>query len=351
MDAPSTAFFSDIGDLANPRAYCGKIDLRNENTDKLIKNYESLLLIRLAEEAIADLAISKKAMCPCHLAIGQEAVAVGVANSLRPDDRGYGAHRSHGHYLASGASLDKLFAEILGKDGGCSKGMGGSMHLYAPEHGFGGSVPIVAGTVPIAVGAALAFKQSKRDSVAIAYFGDGACEEGVVHECLNMASVMNLPIVFVVENNLFSSHLDINLRQPANRVARFADAHLIRAKTIDGNDVVEVSEVTADFVQAARDGKGPGFIEAITYRWRGHVGPNEDIDVGLQRRSEDVAAWKKRDPIARLRDALETTRNVTPEVFTLIRQRVEANIEASLKFAVDSPYPKASALLDRVYAN
>lgn len=346
MSLPET----DLGSLADPLHYRAPLDLRNENTAVLLADYRAMRLIRRAEEAIADMARAGEFRCPTHLAIGQEAPAVGLARHLRPSDRSYGAHRSHSHYLALGGNPDRLFAEILGRDNGCSKGMGGSMHLYAPEAGFGGSVPIVAGTVPIAVGAALAFKSQRQGAVAVAFFGDGACEEGIVHESLNMAAIMKLPVIFVVENNLFSSHLDIELRQPSNRVARFAEAHRIDTRVVDGNDVIAVAAAAGDLIDQARQGKGPGFIEAVTYRWRGHVGPNEDIDVGIQRKPEDLAAWKHRDPISRLRTALEVNRGVKSTVFVTIDAEIEQIVACAQVFGRNGAYPDASALLDRVYA-
>ena len=201
-----------LGDLADPSYYCGPIDLGNIATEHLLQAFRSMVIIRYAEEAVADLSISGEAKCPCHLGIGQEAVAVGISKHLRVTDRVFGGHRSHAHYLALGGSLDKMMAEILGKATGASRGMGGSMHLFAPEIGFHGSVPIVGATIPIAAGAALAAKMDGKGDVAVGYFGDGACEEGVLHETLNMAAVMNLPCIFVCENNLYSSHLDIGAR-------------------------------------------------------------------------------------------------------------------------------------------
>ncbi|NBX02496.1 MAG: thiamine pyrophosphate-dependent dehydrogenase E1 component subunit alpha [Alphaproteobacteria bacterium] len=203
---------TELGDLSNPLYYNEVLDIRGFQPDFLVNALQAMVRIRLAEEEIANMAISGLAKCPVHLAIGQEAVAVGVAANLRKTDRAFGNHRSHSHYLAMGGSERKLFAEVLGKYTGCSHGFGGSMHLFAQEVGFYGSVPIVAGTVPLAVGAAMAAKFDGKGDVALAFFGDGACEEGVVHECLNMSASMQLPMIFVVENNLFSSHLDINLR-------------------------------------------------------------------------------------------------------------------------------------------
>lgn len=346
MNGPSM----QLGSLADPTAFTGPVDLQNTPDGKALAMLERMALIRRAEEQIAEMVRVGEVKCPCHFAIGQEAVAVGVAQHLRTTDRGFGAHRSHSHYLASGGSVEKLMAEVLGRDTGASRGMGGSMHLYGADTGFAGSVPIVAGTVPLAVGAGLAAKLDGSGDIGIAYFGDGACEEGVVHESLNLAAVMQLPVLFVIENNLYSSHLDIHLRQPGNRVARFAESHGITTCVVDGNDVIEVARVASDLIERARLGKGPGFIEAVTYRWCGHVGPDENIDVGLRRSAEEVAAWKKRDPIARLRAALETRGLATVEIEHRF-QAAAQDARAAREKAYGAPWPPQSALLDHVYAD
>ncbi len=180
-----------------------------------------MLQIRVVEEEIGRLVERSLARAPCHLGIGQEAVAVGVSHSLTAADRVFGAHRSHSHYLALGGSTYKLLAEVLGKADGTSKGMGGSMHLYGEEVGFMGSVPLVGATIPLAVGAAIAAKMDGRGAIGVTYFGDGATEEGVFHESMNLAAAMRLPVLFVCENNLFSSHLYITQRQPSDRIARY----------------------------------------------------------------------------------------------------------------------------------
>jgi pyruvate dehydrogenase E1 component alpha subunit len=340
-----------LGPLADPQLFNEPLDLGNGATDALLGYYRSMLKIRLAEEVVADLYVAGEVRCPCHLGIGQEAVAVGVSSALRPTDRVYGGHRSHSHYLAVGGNPAAMIAEIFGKGTGASAGMGGSMHLYAPEVGFHGSVPIVGATIPIAAGAALAAKMDGRGDVAVAYFGDGACEEGILHETLNMASVMRLPVLFVAENNLYSSHLDIKLRQPLDSVARFARANGVEAELVDGNDVVEVARAAERLVRASREGRGPGFIEAVTFRWRGHVGPNEDIDVGVRRSPDELAAWKGRDPIGRLRSALINAKRVAPDSFTLIEEEIRTELRDAVEAARAAPYPPEAALLDMVYAN
>lgn len=341
---------SDLQGLADPAQFTAPLDLRNQPGDRLLGDLAKMIEIRLAEEAIAGLVESGEAKCPCHLAIGQEAIPVGVARALRPSDRIFGNHRSHAQYLAAGGDLSKLMAEVLGRAPGASRGMGGSMHLYAGEQGFLGSVPIVAGTVPLAVGAALAAKMDGKGDVGVAYFGDGACEEGVVHESLNLAACYGLPVLFVCENNLFSSHMDLALRQPSDRMARFAEAHKIACATVDGNDVVAVAEAAAALVARARSGGGPGFLEAVTYRWRGHVGPREDIDVGLHRSAEELAAWKKRDPIARLAASLGARGEIDAAALGRLRTEVGARVAASVASARSAAWPEPSALLGPVYA-
>lgn len=339
-----------LGALAEPKSFNEPIALENRSTDELLHYLKVMLRIRYAEEAIADLYRAGEVACPCHLGIGQEAVAVGVSSALRETDRVYGGHRSHAHYLGLGASLERMIAEVFGKATGASRGMGGSMHLYAPEVGFHGSVPIVGATIPIAAGAALAAKMDGKGDVAVAYFGDGACEEGAFHETLNMAAVMELPVLFVVENNLYSSHLDIKLRQPFDSVTRFARASGIEAEVVDGNDVVAVASVADRLVQRAREGRGPGFLEAVTFRWRGHVGPNEDLDVGVRRSPEELAAWKGRDPVRRLWQSLISERGVPEGLF----YEVEADLKREITLAIDqarvAPYPEQSKLLEFVYA-
>ena len=203
--------------------------------------------------------------------------------------------------------------------------MGGSMHLYAPEVGFKGSVPIVAATVPIAVGAALAAKKDGNGAVAVSYFGDGAVEEGAVHESLNLASHMKLPVLFVCENNLYASHMDIAQRQPSDRTARFADAAGINALVIDGNDITGVATAAGQLIGAARRGEGPGYLETVTYRWRGHVGPDENIDVGLRRSRSELEAWKQRDPVSRLTAAMTERGDITDTEIEHLRNTIRAN--------------------------
>ncbi len=338
-----------LGDLADPSKFQGPLDISGLETSDLIHQLRKMVVIRKSEEKIADKIIDGAIQCPCHLAIGQEAVATAVASCLRKTDRVFGAHRSHSHFLAINEDIDSLFAEVLGKYDGCSHGMGGSMHIIDAKNGFLGSVPIVGATIPIATGAGLAAKLDKKGDIAVSYFGDGACEEGSFHESLNFASAHNLPVLFVCENNLFSSHLHIDLRQPSNTVARFAQAHNIDHQVVDGNDVAALSKALQTAVKHIRETSRPFFLEAITYRWRGHVGPSEDTDVGVKR-THDLVEWKKRDPIARLFHSLKDANAFTDADFEILKKDTDQKIKAAWEKAELADFPKEQFLLDVVYS-
>ena len=337
-----------LGDLVNPDKYQEPINISGFDTNNLMDDLKQMYVIRRVEEIIGDNIVTGVIKCPCHLGIGQEATAVGLSRYLRSSDRVFGGHRSHTHYLGLRGSVYKLFAETLGKLDGCSKGMGGSMHLYDPSIGFGGSVPIVGASVPIATGAALAAKKDNIGDIAVSYLGDSACEEGAVQESFNLASIMKLPVIFVVENNLFASHMHIDLRQPSNSTARFAEAHGIPFKIIDGNDICEVYKASQEAVQHCRENKGPYFIESMTYRWRGHVGPREDTDVGVKRK-DDLTKWKMRDPIKRLKEALINENMFTQNKFIEMTESVDKELAVLWGKALIAPYPPESLLTEIVY--
>ncbi len=338
------------GVLADPTQLHEPIDLRGTALEVLEPLMRGMVTIRIAERILAKAREDGLIGGPVHLGVGQEGVAVGVSALLRKTDRIFGAHRSHSHVLALGSSPRKLFAEILGKDTGLSRGMGGSMHLWDEPNGFMGSVPIVAGTVPLAVGAAQAERMKGTDNIGVSYLGDGACEEGAVHESMNLARMLNAPVIFVVENNLFSSHMFIDLRQPSNMTARFAEAHRIPFEIVDGNDVLAVKEASERLVAAARRGEGPGFLEAVTYRWYGHVDFREDIDVGVARSAKDVANWRARDPIGRLARAMDAAGFWSESDQQALEAKVRLTLESDWEEALGDPYPEESALMDRVYS-
>ena len=339
---------NSLGDLVNPDKHQEPVNISNFDSKALLDDLKQMYVIRRVEEIIGDNIVTGVIKCPCHLGIGQEATAVGLSRYLRSSDRVFGGHRSHTHYLGLRGSVYKLFAETLGKIDGCSKGMGGSMHLYDPSIGFGGSVPIVGASVPIATGAALAAKKDKLGDIAVSYLGDSACEEGAVQESFNLASIMKLPIIFVVENNLFASHMHIDLRQPHNSTARFAEAHGIPFKVVDGNNLTDIYEASQEAVKYCRENKGPYFIEAMTYRWRGHVGPREDTDVGVKRK-DDLNTWKKRDPIRRLKDSLINKNVLSENDFNEITKLIDKNLDEQWQKALDAPYPPKSLLTEIVY--
>lgn len=339
-----------LGDLGEASQYHGPINVEGRGADLLKAHLRGMLQIRVAEQQLAAMRRDGHIGGPVHLGIGQEAVAIGVSAMLRQTDMVFGAHRSHSHVLALGSSVRGLFAEVLGRDTGLSRGMGGSMHLWDEPRGFYGSVPIVGGTVPLAVGAALAAKMKGTDAVAVSYLGDGACEEGVVQEAMNLARVLHAPVIFVVENNLFSSHMHISLRQPSNATARFAVAHDIPWEMVDGNDVLAVSDAAERLVGRARRGEGPGFLEAVTFRWLGHVDWREDVDVGVERSASDLSLWRLRDPVSRLERAMTASGIWSEEEGLQLRTALQQEMREAWEVAMEDPWPPSEALIDRVYA-
>jgi len=336
--------------LSNPEYFNGNIFIEGQDSGELKSMLKSMILIRKTEDQLAFGRKNGLIGGPVHLGVGQEAIAVGVSKSLKKTDRVFGTHRSHSHLLALNPNFYKLFAEVLGKETGFSKGMGGSMHLFDQPNGFYGSAPIVAGTVALAVGAAMAAKLQKTDDISVAYIGDGAIEEGVVHESLNLAKIQNSPMLFVIENNLFASHLHISLRQPSNMVSRFAISNDVPYKLVDGNDLVEVAKATEDLTRDIRTGKGPALLELVTYRWYGHVDWRDDIDVGVERSLDDIENWKKRDPIARLSRSMVAANIWSEEQEEDFNLKLDLEIESSWQKAMNDPYPSSDATLKYVYS-
>ena len=246
-----------------------------------------MLYIRLVEEEIARIYPEQEMRCPVHLSIGQEAIAVGICENLSQDDFIMSNHRSHAHYLAKGGNLSKMLAEIYGKQTGCCNGKSGSMHLIDLSQGFLGAVPIVGSCLPIATGVAFGTKIKKMDNITTVFFGDGAVEEGVFHESLNFASLKQLPIVFICENNFFSVYSPLSVRQPSNReIYLLAKSHGIESFQGDGNNVLEVYQLMEKAIEIIRKGNGPVFLELKTYRWREHCGPYYDNHLGYRTEEE-----------------------------------------------------------------
>ncbi len=317
-------------------------------TKTLRDMYVTMLRIRLVEEKVSDLLTKHEIICPCQLYIGQEAVATGVCANLRKDDFVFSNHRSHGHYLAKGGDLKAMMAELYCRETGCSRGRGGSMHLASPDIGLPGSTAIVTGSVPLSAGVALAFSLQKKDAVSVTFFGDGAVNEGVWYETLNFASLKKLPIIFVCENNLYSTHMPISSCLADTEIYRKASTLNMPGIRIDGNNVVEVYRTTKRAIDAARKGKGPTLIECMTYRWRGHVGPSDDIDKGL-RSKEELDYWMARCPVKALEEHLIESGAISEADKERIRRDIENEIEEALVFAKASPLPDGDELLKNVF--
>ncbi len=315
-----------------------------------VRLLESMVRIRMIEEAIADHYSEQQMRCPVHLSIGQEAASAGVCSVLRPDDQAMSGHRSHAHYLAKGGDLNAMIAEIYGRETGCCKGRGGSMHLVDLDAGFVGAVPIVGSTIPIATGLAFADRQLKRDRVTVAFLGEAATEEGVFHESANFASLHHLPIVYVCENNLYSVYSPMHVRQPSHReVYEQAAGHGISSYQGDGNDPLAVSDLMSKAVAHARSGEGPVFLELKTYRWREHCGAGFDNHIGYRTEAEYLE-WRKRDPIANFEARLQQAGEFDQLRHARFKDEVEAEIAAAFAAAKAAPFPAGSSLLDNVYS-
>jgi TPP-dependent pyruvate/acetoin dehydrogenase alpha subunit len=297
--------------------------------------FRTSLLIRLVEERIIDLYPSDRIQSPVHLSIGQEAVAVGVCDALRPDDLVFATYRSHGFYIAKGGNLDAMFAELYGRMGGVSKGKAGSMHLSAPDVGLMGSSAVVASSIPHAVGAALSFKRRGTSQIAIAVFGDGATEEGVYHESLNFAALMKVPVLFICEDNGLAVHSFRHIRQSYSLV-KHAETFGIASRRLDeGWDMLAVRQATLQAAERVRAGE-PFVLEIATARYKEHVGVGDDFHFGYRGQAE-IDAWKARDPLLTDKKLVEA-----------MKPEIEREIEKAVAFAEGSPAPGRSELLTDV---
>jgi TPP-dependent pyruvate/acetoin dehydrogenase alpha subunit len=299
-----------------------------------------MLRIRVFEERLIPMLEQGEIRCPVHLYIGQEGIAAGVSAHLRNDDFAFSTHRSHGHYIAKGGDLRALMAELLGKAGGCSRGHGGSMHLVQPDVGFMGSSAIVAGTIPIAVGAALTIARQGRDGVSVAFFGDGATDEGVFYESVNFAVLERLPVLFICENNGFSTHLPDFKRQSNPDIHERLAGFRIQTARVEGNDAEAVYHEAERLVAAARRERQPALLECLTYRWYAHVGPTVDEDVGYRTRA-DIEAWRARCPIRKLKGVMTAAGVLSEESYERLDAEVRREVEDAVRFARDDAYPDA----------
>lgn len=312
--------------------------------ETLERLYGKLWLTRRFEEVVAEIYPTDKIKSPVHLSIGQESVAVGVCDALRADDVVSGTYRGHATYLAKGGDASAMMAELFGKDGGCARGKGGSMHLVDMGRGVLGSSAVVGSTVPVAMGYAFALKREGKGRVVAAFFGDGATEEGVLWESLNFAQLHKLPILFVCENNGYAIHEPIAKRWAVRDLIAKVRAFGLPARRIDDGDVLAIRAATIAAVEPMRTGaSGASFIECVTYRWREHVGPNADYDAGYRSRSE-LEPWQASDQAARLAGM------IAPHARRRIEEEVEQAVRAAVSFAERSPFPPSSELSTHVFS-
>jgi pyruvate dehydrogenase E1 component alpha subunit len=310
--------------------------------------YERMLRIRLFEEQVNELYTGAKMPGLAHLYIGEEAVAVGVCSALRDDDYITSTHRGHGHCLAKGASVDRMFAELLGKEAGYCRGKGGSMHIADQEKGNLGANAIVAGSAGIATGAALSAKKRGTDQVAVCFFGEGALGQGILYECMNMASLWKLPVIYACENNLYNEYTHY-LETTAGDITQRALAFGIPCHEADGQDVREVYAAAQQAVEHARAGGGPSFLLFKTYRQKGHhVG---DVDRAYYRSKEEERDWaENRDPLKILARSLVEEQVADAAALDRKEEEVRTEIQEGVKFALAAPYPAPEEVTTDVFA-
>jgi len=318
--------------------------------NRLIEMYRRLLRIRIFEETVVNLQTKGEFPGAAHTSIGQEGEIVGACMALRDDDYMVGNHRSHGHPIGKGADLRGLMAEVMGRNTGVDHGKGGSMHLADFKIGSLGETSIVGSGIPVAVGAALGSKMMKTDRVCLCFFGDGAANEGAFHEGLNLAAVWKLPAIFLCENNFYAVTTPIALTLAVKDVATRAQAYEMPGVIVDGQDAVAVFAAVSEAVERARAGLGPSLIEAKTYRYLEHsVGMR--VPRGAYRSDEEIAQWKKRDPIVIHRSALISNRVAGEQEVIEIEAQVRAEVDAAVEYARQSEFPNPAEAFDHLYTN
>jgi len=312
----------------------------------LLSMYKKMLLIRYFEEKVDEFFARALIHGTTHLYTGEEAIAVGACVHLEKGDFLTSTHRGHGHCISSGADVKRMMAELLGKETGYSHGKGGSMHIADVEAGNLGANGVVGGGIPLAVGAGLTLKMKNSNRMVLCFFGDGAANQGVFHESLNLASIWDLPVVFICENNVYGMSFSVKKAIRAKSIAVRSKAYGIPGKLVDGNDVFAVSDAVEAAAGRARKGKGPSLIECQTYRWKGH----SKSDANLYRTQEEIESWKKKCPIKRFREKLIETDVLTIGKAQKIDQEAKKDIEDAVEFAMRSQEPKLQDLEEDVYA-
>jgi 2-oxoisovalerate dehydrogenase E1 component len=317
------------------------------NKAELFALYRQLQTIRLCEERLAKSHQRGLIQGACHTYVGQEAIAVGVCSHLRRDDVIFSTHRGHGHALAKGLDPHQLFAELYGRDSGCSRGRGGSMHLFAPEIGLMGTSGIVGPCLLQATGAGYSFKLLKTDRVAVAFFGDGAVNNGAFHEGLNMASIWKLPVLFVCENNQYATEVPFQYAAGNPTVAQRGAAYGLPGVAVDGNDVLVLQAAASEAIARARAGEGPTLLECKTYRTRAHA---EGMGDFTYRSRTEVEQWKARCPIFQLKQRLLGQKMADAEALDAIDREVAELVEEAHRFAESSPWPDPKTVTRNVFS-
>jgi len=315
----------------------------------MVKLYRTMITIRKFEERAAKLHEQGKIPGNIHLYVGEEAVAAGVIMSLNPDDKITSTHRGHGHMIAKGGNVKAMMAELYGKETGCCKGKGGSMHIADFSIGSLGASGIVAGGIPIATGSALASKLDRDGKVTVCFLGEGASNQGSFHECLNMASLWKLPVLFVIENNMYAITSPIK-ETVAGKLENRGKPYDIPTKTIDGNNVLEVYEKSIEMVKHARIGSGPSLLICNTYRLLGHFA-GEQVLPWRYRTKDEISQWREKCPIKRFKEYLIQQNLLDSDVLDTIDLKVKKLIEESVEFAEVSTYPCEESVFTDVFAN
>ena len=316
-------------------------------TEKQLEMLRSMQIIRRFEERASDDYQAGAIYGVVHCYIGEEAVAVGICSALNRDDQIISTHRGHGHCLAKGADLNRMMAELYGRQAGYCKGKGGSMHIADFNIGMLGANGIVAGGIPIVTGAGLAAQLEGKGRVAVSFFGDGASNAGPFHESINIAATWKLPMLYVCENNLYSAGTTAAETLALSDVAARAAGYGIPGVVVDGNDVMAVYEAAEAAVNRARAGQGPTLIECKTYRWRGHTERPGQED---PRPQDEIETWRQRDPINRFAANLMDQGVLTEEAWQKMDAEILAAIEDAVKFAEESPFPDPGAAVEDVFA-
>ena len=317
------------------------------NLEKKLLN--SLLKIRLVEKEISKRYSEEQIRCPVHLSLGQEAAAVGVCSAISKEDYVFSTHRCHSHYLAKGGNLKAMVSELYGKKSGCCGGRGGSMHLMDTSVRMMMSVPIVASVIPIAVGAALSLRLKKKSNIIVVFFGDAAVEEGVFHESANFASLTNIPVLFVCENNQYSCFTNINDRQPSNDLTRLAKCHNIKSLRMNGNKVLDIYEKTKEIVTLIKKTQRPFCLQLDTFRFIEHCGPNND-DLLNYRDKKEIDKWSKRDPILLFKNHLKKKKVFDQKIFNEFERKLNFKINKAFAYALKEDFPEISSINNHVYA-